>query len=524
MDIVGIVGYGVCIPRDRLDNELIVRLREGQNKNIQEIIDKVKNGLGLDIKSLNDFSEDPITIATEAAENSIRMAGINPSLIGGVTAGSESKPYAVGQIARHVATYNGVGKIVKSLDTEAACDAGVAAVDVVESHIKAGKIDYGLAIGSDVAQAPKGDPLEYAAGAGAAAFVLGKEDLVAEINDIVSFSSLSMDFFRREHERVPKHFNFTTVDSYIGHVTGALEEFLFNHPALSLKDFDYITFHQPSQYMPLKTLEVWNGTDKRYKLEQFTKNLDKDRIRLTEEEIKKKVMPWLIVWDYGNTYAASTMMAVSNILDNAKPGENVLAISYGSGAYASAVWLTVSDKIEDKRGRTPTVKDYIDRKREVDIRTYLERIGKKIFGIGFPRFVGKIEPLTDERIIISQCKNRTCGTIYVGEKHKCLDKNCKEDLEVKSLPKVGELKSFRRVEVLRRMAPRLFFRNYGEEVVLVDCDEDEIKLGMKMEYKIRRLFTHGKSGLIVYGPAYGPLFRLGYGMKKEELVVPSLAS
>ena len=44
----------------------------------------------------------------------------------------------------------------------------------VESQVISGRIKYGLAVGTDVAQAPVGDPLEYACGAGAGAFLLGR--------------------------------------------------------------------------------------------------------------------------------------------------------------------------------------------------------------------------------------------------------------------------------------------------------------------------------------------------------------
>src|SRR5947208_16951401 len=71
-------------------------------------------------------------------------------------------------------------------------------VGFIDSEIRSGRIKYGLAIGADVAQAERGDPLEYSCGAGAGAFVLGRTDLIATIEDIAPFSSLFMDFWRRD--------------------------------------------------------------------------------------------------------------------------------------------------------------------------------------------------------------------------------------------------------------------------------------------------------------------------------------
>ena len=60
-------------------------------------------------KSVAGITEDSITIATEAALNALEMAGIDPGKIETVAVGSESKPYAVGTITRHVASYLGMG-------------------------------------------------------------------------------------------------------------------------------------------------------------------------------------------------------------------------------------------------------------------------------------------------------------------------------------------------------------------------------------------------------------------------------
>jgi len=96
-------------------------------------------------------------------------------------------------------------------------------------------------------------------------------------------------------------------------------------------------------------------------------------MRLTEQDIEKKIKPWLRVLDTGNTYAASTMISLASLFDKAKPGDQVLAVSYGSGAYSNATWFEVQDGIEEKRGRTPTVMDYVERKSEIRNR-YLPRL------------------------------------------------------------------------------------------------------------------------------------------------------
>ncbi len=85
---VGIVGYGVYIPRERIETATIVREREKKRgKELEKVLEKVRHGLLLREKSVAGLTEDTITIATEAAENAVRMAGIPPNEIGSVTAG-----------------------------------------------------------------------------------------------------------------------------------------------------------------------------------------------------------------------------------------------------------------------------------------------------------------------------------------------------------------------------------------------------------------------------------------------------
>ncbi|MEM2896696.1 MAG: hypothetical protein QXG01_03870 [Candidatus Bathyarchaeia archaeon] len=151
---IGIVGYGVYIPRERIEAAEIARFRESKRKDLEDFLEKIRKGLLLGYKSIANLSEDTITMASEASENALKMAGINPEEIGSVVAGSESKPYAVGTIARHVASFIGAGERVYVADLEGACNAGMQGVSFLYSEIKSERIDYGLAIGSDVAQAP----------------------------------------------------------------------------------------------------------------------------------------------------------------------------------------------------------------------------------------------------------------------------------------------------------------------------------------------------------------------------------
>jgi hydroxymethylglutaryl-CoA synthase len=501
---VGIMGYGVYIPLERIATETIIRKREARRKDLEDFLAKVRDGLLLRHKSIANYSEDTTTMATEAAENALMMSGVDPQLIGSVALGSESKPYAVGLASRHVASFTGIGENVFVSDLEGACNAGMQAVNFVLSQIKSGMIDYGMAIGSDVSQAPVGDVLEYSAGAGAAALVMGKKDLVATIEDMAPFSSLSLDFWRRDEMLVPKHFGRTTVEIYTSHVVGAMEELLRRHPDLRISDFDYVTFHQPSGYMPLKVCKALAQSN----IEVGCDPTVRDRLRISAEDIEKKVKPWFTVLETGNTYAASTPIAISNILDKANPGEDILAVSYGSGAYTIATWLRVQDAIAKKRKLVPSVQDYVSHRKEIGFRTYAgyaderTRRGKK--RLKYPRIVGEIEPVGAQSISIVIC--RSCSRVYYPVRQKCLQHDCEGPFETLTLPRYAKLKGTRHLPPRQR---RTFDPNTLREggVYIVDEEVSDLKPGIELESVIRRLDYEGSDGLIIYGPCYRPSFR-----------------
>src|SRR2546421_10001647 len=108
---VGIVGYGVYIPWERIETEKIVRERERKRgKELERVLEKVRHGLLLREKALAGHTEDTITIATEAAENAVRMAGISPGEIGTVTARSASEPCGAGTPATPLAPFLRMGR------------------------------------------------------------------------------------------------------------------------------------------------------------------------------------------------------------------------------------------------------------------------------------------------------------------------------------------------------------------------------------------------------------------------------
>ena len=79
----------------------------------------------------------------------------------------------------------------------------------------------------------------------------------------------------------------------------------------------------------------------------------------------------LLVNEIGNTYAGSSLIGLTAILDAATPGDRVLLVSYGSGAGSDALSLYITDAIAERQRRAPATRDYIARRVEIDYATYV---------------------------------------------------------------------------------------------------------------------------------------------------------
>ena len=346
MTDIGIVGYGCYIPRFRIKVEEIARIWGSDAQSI-------KSGLDVEEKSVPDQDEDTITISVEAAKNALKRAVINANDIEAIFIGSESHPYAVKPSGTVVAEALGIVKNNKKLfcaDLEFACKAGTAGMQICYAMVKSEMIKYGLAIGSDTSQARPGDALEYTAAAGGGAFIIGRKPVV-NIDDTISYTTDTPDFFRREGEPYPKHAGrFTGEPAYFEHVI-TTTKMLLEKTGLKQNDFDYIIFHQPNGKFPVKAAKVLG-----FPLEKLKQGL-----------IVKKI---------GNTYSGSSLLGLCSVLDVAKPGQRILMTSYGSGAGSDSFSMTVTDRIDEVRNLAQPTSYYIDDKEYIDYGMYVKLKGK----------------------------------------------------------------------------------------------------------------------------------------------------
>ena len=325
----GIVGYGAYIPRNRIKVEEIAKVWGADAPSY-------KKGLMLEEKSVPSPDQDTITMSVEASKNALKRAGIDPAEIGAVYIGSESHPYAVKPSGTVLAEALGATPEAHTADFEFACKAGTEGMFVALNLVKSGVITYGLAVGADTSQGAPGDALEYSAAAGAAAFLFGRDQVLARAVETYSYMTDTPDFWRREYQYYPQHGGrFTGDPAYFKHIMGAAKG-IMDKAGMKPSDFTYVIFHQPNGKFPFRVGKM---------------------LGFEKEQIETG---WLVN-KLGNTYSGSSPLGLTACLDVAQPKDMILIVSYGSGAGSDAFVFEILDRIKKVQDLAPKTRELLDK-------------------------------------------------------------------------------------------------------------------------------------------------------------------
>ena len=329
---VGIAGYGAYVPRPRLGSAVIASAW-GRSPDAR---------LPVREKSVPGADEDTVTMAIEASRAALARARVAPSAIRAVWVGTESKPYAVKPSSTVVAEAIGATPWVSAADFEFACKAGSEAMQTACAYVGSGMADLALAIGMDTAQSRPGDPLEFTAAAGGAAFLFGPaEESLALVEASRSYVSDTPDFFRRQHMHYPEHgHRFTGEPSYFRHTLEASRGLLADL-GRTPSDYRWAVFHQPNP--------------------KFVRKVAAE-LGFVESQIAAST----VVDHIGNTYSGASLLGLAAILDVAAAGDRIFFCSYGSGAGSDAFSLAATDRLAGARGAAPAVRDYLARRRPLE--------------------------------------------------------------------------------------------------------------------------------------------------------------
>ncbi len=343
--MAGIIGYGAYLPFTRIKVEEIHKTW----RNIS--LDRLKKVLMVEERAVLQPNEDTITLAVAAAKEALSQSGVEKEKIDAVFLGTCTNPYDSRPSVTIVSEAVGLPPSAMGADLQFSGKSGTTAMQVCLGLVKSGMARVGLAIASDTINRHTcpGRAYEYTASAGAAAFLIGQGETVAEITGTSSYASDLADFFRVEGERYIQNIGaggelFPAWEiGFVDHVVHAAES-LMREMSIKPKDYRYAVFQQPYGFAPFAVGE---------------------RLGFTREQIEPGVVAPLI----GDCGAASSLLGLVAVLDRAKKGDRIFLASYGFGAGSDALSLEATSTLEAKRAGVPITAYLHQKKSFVDYAT-----------------------------------------------------------------------------------------------------------------------------------------------------------
>ncbi len=268
---VGIDSFGVHIPSRILNINQLLEYRIKDDLNLSKMKGVCK-GLGVEGMAVPEVYEDTITMATQAALESIRNGKINPAKIKRIigcteTSYDKSKPYTA-----QIHSLLGLPYDCLIKEEKHACLSGVLsvieAVEALHSGISLRNDEKILLVFSDIAKYAALSPEEITQGAGAAALIMSRNPRVANyaltqknhtklreqpIFD-AGFGGNIPDFFRPDNSEIAHVYGSYSENS--NYLTQLNSFRLFKQNRLDelngISDVDYFIFHTPFAKMARK--------------------------------------------------------------------------------------------------------------------------------------------------------------------------------------------------------------------------------------------------------------------------------
>jgi len=329
--VAGIIGYGVYIPRYRLE---------------QKEAAMPWGSWAPGEKAVCGADEDVVTMAAEAMDNAIGHAGIDPEQIEAIHIGTASSPYIEQYIAPILAETIGLRPETTMIDYSGSLNSLANALLGCLDAIAAKRIKCGIVIGAENRATAPGAEGDATFGAGAVAMVIGNGGAIAEVEGVHTYSTLFLDRWHSVKDSWVSNFNDYRFDREYGyqhHVVEACKG-LLEKTGRSAQDFACAVFPQPDDRIA---------------------SLPAKSLGLPKEQLAPALASTL-----GDLGSCSAFVSLAGVLDKAKPGERILVASYGSGS-SNAMSLLTRGQISRKRKKGIPLERYVARKQYITYTSYM---------------------------------------------------------------------------------------------------------------------------------------------------------
>ncbi len=453
--MVGITSFGAYIPLFRL-GEGTAGWRAGVEKAIAS------------------FDEDSITMAAAAAIDCLQ--GKDRKAVDGLYFATTTAPYLEKQGAAVIAEAVDLRTDILTGDFGNSLRAGTTALRSALDAVKAGSAGQVLVTAADLRVPQPRSEFEPVFGDGAAAVVVGTENVIAEIEASYSLAHEILDLWRPAGELFNRSSEdrFATDEGYSNVLPRAVKG-LLEKCGLGPGDFARAVFY---------------GPDAR-KHRSMAARLGFDAKTQVQDPLYNKI---------GNTGAAAVFMTLASALEEARPGDRILVASYGDGADAFVLKVTAEiENLPPRRG----VKGYLKSKRMLDdYLTYVKWRG--LIDMAPPVRRPPLDPPSpaaifrerDQNIRLYGVQCNRCGCRQYPPQRVCTKCHTRDDFTpVRFSDKRATLFTYSMDSLGPTPDPPLIvcfidFEGGGRMAcTMTDRAVEEVRVGMPLEMSFRKLYT-----------------------------------
>ena len=390
----GITAYGGYVPRLRLNRQAVVDANAWFAPGLK--------AYAKGERAICNWDEDSLTLAVEAARDC--LAGAVPEDLAALYFASTTHPFADRQNAGVLATALQLGEALATSDVTASQRAGTSGL-MTALHALKGQGGSALYVAADDRKTRAAGNAELLFGAGAAALLLGSNDVIAEF---VGGHQVAIDFvdhYRAQNEAYDYNWEERWVrdEGYLKIVPQALLG-LFAAVDVAPADIDHFV-------MPC----VLRGVAQR-----LAKGAG-----IADAAVRDNLHSGL-----GETGTAHALVMLVHALEAAKPGETILVVGWGQGC--DALLFRATEALANLPARMGIVGSLARRKEETNYNKFLA------FNDLIARDLG-MRAETDKQTALSTLyrhkemltalvggKCSTCGTVQFPKSNVCVNPNCGE--------------------------------------------------------------------------------------------------
>lgn len=460
--MAGITSYGAYIPYRRLPRS-VINTAWGRGGGRGEL-------------AIAGLDEDSLSMAVSAGIDCLQ--GTDPKTIDALFLATTTAPYIERSNANIVANALDFRRDARNTDFAHCLRVGITAMQSAIDAVNSSSLKKVMVTVADMRLGGAGGEDEQSLGDGAAAFIIGNDDVLAEIEGSYTISEDMVDYWRIHGDDFIRSW-----EDRFGRDAGYTQT-----PAEAVK----ILLEKMKLTPKDITKACIYGTNAR------SHSTLARSMGFTPEQVQNPLLD-----NVGNTGAALAQMILVSALEDARPGDRILLVNWGNGCDAIVFKVTNAiTKIGKRRGI----------KRHLDIRGELDNYGKYMRWRNLVTLAPLSRPAGGSVSMAAEWRERkmglplygvkclNCGTVQLFmsgssmRAHVCLECQAKDNFEpYRFSDKKGKVVSFSHDYLGGGIDPPatrtvVDFEGGGRGLFdMVDRDPAECKVGMEVEMTFRRI-------------------------------------